>query len=92
MPTVKIYVTAGHIRRGRKRDPDFCPVALGFKAAGLKNASVAGTTEFVYNNTRYSVKTPMKAKSFYNRFDLVGRQVVKSFSFLVKFGEINRIY
>lgn len=68
MKRVRIEVTAQDIRRGKKADPDHCPVARALRRAGLPKAW-AGDSHYGWGEETASWPLPKRAKRFIEAFD-----------------------
>lgn len=80
---MKINVTAEHIRKGKKDDCDFCPIALAIAEKVKTSAEVFTTWVRIYKYEVYDL--PKSAITFISRFDKRGgKKTAKPFSFILK--------
>ncbi len=81
---VKVTVTEQHIKRGKKSNTNFCPIALALKGQlGLRSVVVDGdVVEFGVDKEGdggFSINLPVEAQEFVRAFD--DGETVKPFSF-----------
>lgn len=80
---MKINVTAEHIRKGKKDDCYFCPIALAIAEKVKTSAEVFTTQVRIYKYEVYDL--PKSATTFISRFDKRGgKKTAKPFSFILK--------
>lgn len=77
---VGVIVTQNHIKRGRRNNSNYCPIALALKETlGLKTVSVSDGVRFGGGYEGLRVRLPLKARKFIEAFD--DKKLVKPFSF-----------
>ena len=77
--TIRVEVTEEDIAKGEKKDHCYCPLALAFKRAGLKDPIVENYTA---EHAGGLIELPLEACDFVHDFDL-GRPV-EPFTFTVE--------
>jgi hypothetical protein len=80
---VKIEVTASAIKAGKRRDPEFRPIAVAMKASGFTSVRVnPEEVDYVDGVAVKSFELPREAQDFIEKFD--DGKSVKPFSFVLK--------
>lgn len=74
MKTIKVKVKQKHITKGRKRQPEACPIYHAMKDMGFKGHAVMGDVVEFDNDGSRLVAIPAKAEDFVDNFDY-GRPV-----------------
>lgn len=87
--SLKVHVTASHIRRGKRAQTDFCPIALAIRAALPRQSGFVPEVRDDEVRLVNSVQIPIfqatnrKAENFVNRFD--EKQKVKPVTMTLRF-------
>lgn len=76
---IKVEVTEEHIRKGKRRKPNGCPVTRALRAAGFKRPFVAD--DYWEASNHWEDDLPLKVQLFIERFD--AGKPVKPFFFTV---------
>jgi hypothetical protein len=82
MPRKLIKITQKHINKGKRRDFNFCPVAIALVDSGFGFAFVVSGGITVMGHK--GISAPRSVNSFLYKFDSKGKKAVKPFNFYLK--------
>ena len=69
MHKITIEITKKHITKGKRKNPDSCPIALALREVGFENVLVASSYVFVRNDEPLTAEFDELTFSFLNDFD-----------------------